>query len=567
MPANAHLLKELSRFRSAMDTSGDAIYLVDRKTMRFVDVNQTACARMGYSREELLRMGPQDLLSGSLEDIERMYDAVIAAGANGTTVESSAHTKDGRRSTSELQRRALRTDDGWIIVTIAREITVRKRFEQALRESEERFRLTFELAGSGIANVDLSGKFLVVNRSLCEILGYPEAELVGKVVKDFSHPEDRDKTDAARAKVRTGELDSMRSRKRYLRKNGATVWVDLTVALVRNAEGEPLYEIAVFDDETERVTAEEALRHNEAELRLLTDNVPAMILYVDRNLDCIFANRRYAEFFGVGIGDLVGKPLQRIVGDTAYKEIEPHFLKALSGEQASYQRMARLRNGEQRCIEVKVVPRAAVQGEIPGCYFFSTDITEQKQAVERILHIANHDSLTGLPNRMLFNDRLGQAIALARREAGQFALLYLDLDKFKPVNDASGHDAGDLLLKSVGERISSQLRESDTVARLGGDEFAVILPDVSSKQAVAAVAQKIVDALTSPFDLGTTAQAVRIGISIGIAIYPGDARERDALLKKADQAMYGAKQAGGMGYLFSGCEPEAAIGSGDGSRR
>ncbi len=442
MTDSAKLLRELSRFRAAMDTSGDAIYLVDRTTMRFVDVNQTACTRMGYSREELLRMGPQDLLAQGFEEIERMYDEVIAAGEQGTTVESTARTKDGRLSTTELQRRAMRTEDGWIIVTIARDITERKRFEQALRESEERFRLTFELAGSGIANVDLSGRFTVVNRSLCEILGYPEAELVGKVVKDFSHPDDRDNTDAARARVRRGELDSMRSRKRYLRKDGATVWVDLSVALVRNAKGEPLYEIAVFDDETERV-----------------------------------------------------------------------------------------------------------------------------MAAEQILHLANHDSLTGLPNRMLFNDRLGQAIALARREAGQFALLYLDLDKFKPVNDVLGHDAGDRLLKMVGQRICSQVRESDTVARLGGDEFAVILPGVSGKPAVAAVAKKIVVALASPFDLGVPGQAVQIGSSIGIALYPGDAKERDGLLKKADLAMYGAKQAGRMGYRFSDCEPEAAIPPGDESTR
>ena len=163
--------EELLRFRTAMDMSGDAIYLVDRTTMRFVDVNQTACSRMGYSREELLQMGPQDLLTDSREKIERLYDEVIAAGAAGTTMESSARTRDGRPSVTELHRRALRIDERWIVVSIARDVTRRRQMEQALIESEQRFRATFELAGSGIAHVDLAGCFLRVNESLCRILG------------------------------------------------------------------------------------------------------------------------------------------------------------------------------------------------------------------------------------------------------------------------------------------------------------------------------------------------------------------------------------------------------------
>jgi diguanylate cyclase (GGDEF)-like protein len=208
------------------------------------------------------------------------------------------------------------------------------------------------------------------------------------------------------------------------------------------------------------------------------------------------------------------------------------------------------KNGEQRCIEVKLVPHPAEQGEIPGCYSMAIDITEEKQAEERIRHVAHHDSLTGLPNRLLFNDRLGQAIRLARRDARQFALLYLDLDKLKPVNDTLGHDAGDQLLKNVGERIHEQVRESDTVARVGGDEFAVILRDISSRQDAAAVAQKIIAALTAPFRLGNHPQAVEIGTSIGIAVYPGDAQDHVTLIKIADAAMYSAKTRGSCFRFF-----------------
>jgi diguanylate cyclase (GGDEF)-like protein len=179
------------------------------------------------------------------------------------------------------------------------------------------------------------------------------------------------------------------------------------------------------------------------------------------------------------------------------------------------------------------------------------DITEQKLAEERVRHMANHDSLTGLPNRMLFNDRLGQEIRLARRETGQFALLYLDLDKFKPINDTFGHAAGDQLLRGVGRRIRAQVRESDTVARLGGDEFAVILPSIIGREQVAIVAGKIIAALAAPFTLGSQKQRVEIGVSIGIALYPADANDHETLIKKADVAMYDAKTTRGC-VRFSG---------------
>ena len=178
-----------------------------------------------------------------------------------------------------------------------------------------------------------------------------------------------------------------------------------------------------------------------------------------------------------------------------------------------------------------------------------TDITEHVLAEERIQRVAHHDSLTGLPNRLLFNDRLEQAISLAKRDSRQFALLYLDLDRFKPVNDSLGHAAGDEILQAVAARIRREVRESDTVARVGGDEFAVILPDIAGREEAETVAKKIIAALATPFQLGSQKQSVYIGTSIGIALYPADALDTDALVKAADAAMYSAKQ-GGSSFRF-----------------
>ena len=184
------------------------------------------------------------------------------------------------------------------------------------------------------------------------------------------------------------------------------------------------------------------------------------------------------------------------------------------------------------------------------------DITEQKMTQERIEHMAHYDTLTGLPNRALFYDRLRQALVLAKRHEVGLTLLYMDLDGFKKVNDTQGHHAGDLVLKIVAERLSICVRESDTVSRLGGDEFIIILNDTHKHEDVVAVAQKIIKAISAPFDLD--GYEAHIGISIGIARYSEDARDEDELVRQADHAMYQAKMAGKNTYHVASDQQRAA---------
>jgi len=296
--------------------------------------------------------------------------------------------------------------------------------------------------------------------------------------------------------------------------------------------------------------SEQVLRDSAEELRLFADNVPAMTVSYDENLRCRFANKAYAEFFGFTVENILGKHLREVAVEEVYRGIEDHFAQVLRGHPVTYQRTLKLPNGASRYFEVRLLPHIGEHGQVLGCFGVITDITEHKLAEERIQRVAHHDSLTGLPNRLLFNDRLDQAISLAKRDSRQFALLYLDLDKFKPVNDTLGHTAGDELLKSAAVRIRHQVRESDTVARVGGDEFTVILPDIARREDMETVARKIIAALAAPFQLGSQGRGIEIGTSIGIAVYPTDGRDADALVKVADAAMYSAKQAGSS-FRFS----------------
>jgi diguanylate cyclase (GGDEF)-like protein/PAS domain S-box-containing protein len=300
----------------------------------------------------------------------------------------------------------------------------------------------------------------------------------------------------------------------------------------------------VGTDITERKRSEQALRDIAEELRLFADNVPAMTVFWGENLRCRFASKVFADFYGITVEDATGKHLREVIGEEAYREVEGHFAQVLRGHPVNFQRTRKLQDGACRYLEIKLLPQIGDQGKVLGCFSVTTDITEHKLTEERIQSVAHHDSLTGLPNRLLFNDRLHQQVSLAKRESRQFALLYLDLDRFKPVNDALGHAAGDELLQAVATRIRQQVRESDTVARVGGDEFTVILLGIARREEAEIVARKIIAAVATPFQLGSRKQSVNIGTSIGIAIYPADARDADALVKAADAAMYSAKQAG-----------------------
>jgi diguanylate cyclase (GGDEF)-like protein/PAS domain S-box-containing protein len=412
-----------------------------------------------------------------------------------------------------------------------------------LRDSESRSRLTFELAASGMAHVSMQGRFLLVNRKLCAILGYPEKELLGSIAKDFSHPEDRDRTDAGRASVYAGDLQSMRCEKRYLRKDGATVWVDLTLALARGARGKPIYEIVVFDDNTERKQAEQAVRGVAQRLRLIADNIPVMAAYWDSSYRCRFASKAFAGAFGFTVEQAVGKHAREIMGEETFRDNEAQAVRINQGYAVTFERQRTFTDGVLRHFEIRMVPDIDDKEKVIGCFTVTIDITAHKLAEERLLQVAHHDNLTGLPNRSLFNDRLSRAISLCKRESRKFALLYLDLDRFKPVNDALGHAAGDELLKGVAGRIQRQVRDVDTVARVGGDEFIVILTDVSRREDAAIVARKITAAIEEPFWVGAPKQSVRIGISIGMAAYPDDAEDGNALVTMADAAMFKAKQA------------------------
>jgi diguanylate cyclase (GGDEF)-like protein/PAS domain S-box-containing protein len=430
---------------------------------------------------------------------------------------------------------------------------------RSLRDSETRFHKTLELAGSGIAHVDLDGRFMRVNRRCCEILGYAESELIGRAPKEISHPEDREHTAAQLAQIRGGQSEAVRLQKRYVRKDGALVWVELTVAPVFDGGGQRQYEIAVMEDITERKQAEARqaahMRYQEAIARL---GQAALAKRDPKELadEAVLTAFRSLDAYGVSYiegGPAGGEPVSRAASGR---------LPAATGETATV-----LHSGAQfvqsgRAM-VPVRGEDAVRGVLyahaeqisaEGLAYLNTVASLLSTGLQRIdsegrlSFLAQFDPLTGLANRALLNDRLTQLIVQAKRRETMLCALFIDLDDFKLVNDSLGHAGGDALLRETAARLQSAVRNGDTIARLSGDEFAVVLTDLARAEDAALVAQKILDRLSEPFTL--SGQEVFVTASVGIAAYPGDGESAQALVSSADAAMHRAKQAGRNAYHF-----------------
>ena len=306
-------------------------------------------------------------------------------------------------------------------------------------------------------------------------------------------------------------------------------------------------------DRSELIAEVSALRRQLAETRRTEAYSEKYRMLLDESSDPIFAfspEGRY-HYVNRAFADGVGKSLEDIIGQTIWD--------VFSREEAD-KRYAVVKwvfaNGSSQVIEVRVPrpdgdryyvttakPILGAGGVVDYVICISKEITERKIVEERLKRVAEYDSLTDLPNRALFSDRLQQAIALARRDNFRLALMFVDLDSFKPINDTFGHHAGDLLLQAVAKRMLECTRESDTVGRIGGDEFVVLLPKVAQAQDALSVAEKIRAALAQPFDIQEYGR-LNVSCSIGVAIFPDHGEDEITLSRNADNAMYQAKSCG-----------------------
>ncbi len=407
-----------------------------------------------------------------------------------------------------------------------------RRAEAALRESEQRFRLLVAHSPDVIMRVDQESKILFINYTLPE---YTIESVLGKTAVSFLSAEDGLRYMQALHEV----FESGTAREFEVGAVGPTFWLSRLVPMKKDGRVESAMVIAT--NITERKRVEEALRKSEARHRALLSAMPDMMFRISKE-------GVYLEFIASKDDDtrplfppdeFLGKNIKEMLTDHVARQAMHYVLQALETGNTQIFEYELQMSGSRRDYEARIV----VSGD-DEVMAIVRDITERKAQAAALEYQALHDILTDLPNRTLVMDRLKQAIHAADRENRPLALLLMDLDHFKDVNDALGHHHGDLLLKQVGPRVLSMLRESDTIARLGGDEFAVLLPATDINGATVA-AQKILEALERPFVV--EGFFLEIGASIGIAAFPEHGEDTDMLMRRADVAMYQAKQSG-SGY-------------------
>jgi len=419
-------------------------------------------------------------------------------------------------------------------------------------EQDRLLKYFYELPFIGMAITSPDTKrWLRFNNQFCEMMGYSGEELAKKTWVEVTHPDDVAKGTAERERVMKGESEGYAMNKRFIRKDGSIIFANVDVKCVRNDDGTVHYFVSMIRDITEQERRKSEILAARRQLQATLDAIPDLLFELDAD-GCVHAwhSVRRTEFPTVSGESLVGKK----VADVLPGEAVDIILSALSeaqekGLSSGKQLELRLPGREDKWwFELSVSRKHVDSATGPRFIVLARDITERKASEQRILHLAHYDSLTGLPNRALLADRMRVAINRAARQAKRLAVLFVDLDRFKAINDSLGHDIGDYLLKAVAERMQTSVRSVDTVSRMGGDEFVVLLSEIETAEDAARVAQKIISGLSQPYQIEK--HELLLTGSVGICIYPDNGTEPNILLRNADASMYIAKEAGRNRYQF-----------------
>jgi diguanylate cyclase (GGDEF)-like protein/PAS domain S-box-containing protein len=417
----------------------------------------------------------------------------------------------------------------------------------ALKQSEEKYRTILEQMHDSYYEVDLAGNFTFVNDAACLNLGYSREELIGSNFQiALSENEAKTVFQAYHTAYTTGEPNKGFAFE-VRRKDGSIGFAESSVSLRKNERGEITGFRSISRDVTERKQSEEALRSAEEKYRVLVENINDIFYMLDNQGNITFISPAVERLTMYKMSELIGKPVFPLIHTDDLPGLLESFNHLESGQLVPWE--FRLLDKDGRVIFVRTSRQLLYKdGKVIGITAVMTDMTERKQMEQKLEEMATHDFLTGLPNRVLLTDRFTMAAALAQRNKAGLAVMSLDLDKFKSINDTLGHEAGDQVLKTVSTRLTRIIRASDTLARIGGDEFVLVMQETKGTEDATAIAKKILVAFAEP--LLIDGHQVHLSTSIGIAIYPGEAEDLDTLIKKSDSAMYYSKGHGRNQFKF-----------------
>ncbi len=541
--AGERLERSERRYRTLAATMNEGFFQVDeRGIIEFA--NSRLSEITGYTQDELVGERADDLLVADAVRRRLPGQTLLGIGTGSESYSIPLQAKSGEELWVNLTAAPLPSVEsrGHGTVGLVEDVSDQRSAEEGMRHREEYFRVLMENASDLITLIDPDGRILYQSRSSEPLLGWKAAELVGRDFGDFLPEEDRERF-AATLEAAAGEAGgSAKVELRFRHRSGN--WRTLE-SLCNNLVDNPVVGgVALTSrDMTEHRRVEAALKRERAFFEQLFRNSPSGIVILDRSERVVDVNRAFVDLFQYEVAELAGKPLHDFIVPDDLRDEAGQLSELVTAHQSVERETVRRRKDGTRVDVAILAYPIELQGRRIGGFGLYNDITERKKAERKLFYDAFHDSLTGLPNRTLLTERLERDLRRARRRPDyQFALLFLDLDRFKAINDNLGHAAGDELLKEVAERLQECLRPGDTTARLGGDEFTVILEDIPNSFEAARIAERMLAALARPFVLGGQEQLT--SVSIGIAFSSTGYTRVDDLMRDADLAMYRAKSRG-----------------------
>lgn len=545
-PLLKQIVHEQRRMRVILDSSNDAFVAIDSGG-KITDWNAAAEKTFGwkaslalgkYLSELIIPVSQRNAHKEGFDNFLRTGKGIVI----NRRIEVMALHEQGHEVSIELAVAALHDGDGYIAHAFARDISERRASEQKLAQSELRLRNITENVPALISQFDKDGRLIFANQHCARVYGQSQEELLGKNVAEVRGEEGRRQLEPYIRRALAGEQVAFESTANI---GGETHCFQQSYVPDFSADGACNGFYSVSFDVTERKKSEQRVLDSEKRLRDITDNLPVLISYIDAKTNLTFINATFQDWMGIKPSDVVGKKVFDAIGPTLFEERRVYMEKALNGNRVSFE-MESEALGVRRNLQNEYIPDINAEGQVVGLYALSTDVTKLKAIEKQLNALARNDHLTGLANRYEFNQRLPDALARAERSGHAVALLFLDIDHFKAINDELGHASGDEVLKEFGARLLNCVRSTDTVARLAGDEFVIVLEDLHSEAEASFVAQKIIAKINVPFTVSDS--LLRVTTSLGIAFHNRGSIAPAALLACADKALYDAKFSGRNQY-------------------
>ncbi len=508
------------------DHAADPIFVLNIRGY-FIEVNQAACEHTGYSRDELLQMGPEDIDDDASR--EKIPERIAQLKKDRQLRFEAVHVhRSGKRIPVEMNIRLIEYQGQFVTLNICRDISERKQ-----RTIEYQTIVQTSTDGFWIVSVQ-DARFLDVNKAYCQMVGYSRDELLSMRIFDVEATESPEETAAHIKTVMETGHDFFETRHRH--RDGHLVEIEANVSYSEIRGG--VFFVFVRDISVRK--------HYEEELKLAASvfNASSASIVITDAKNCIVSvNPAFTAITGYEPNEVIGRMPNILSSGKQSKAFYCEMWQCLARDKHWHGELwNRRKDGEIYAEQLTINVIAHKDGSVHRYVAIFSDITEKKQAENLMWRQANYDTVTNLPNRRLFLDRLDQDIKKSRRSTLSLALFFIDLDRFKEVNDTYGHDIGDHLLIETARRLNAGVRSTDTVARLGGDEFTVILTELAETSRVEKVAGNIRDLLAQPFIINEI--ELNISGSIGVAIYPENSSDANDLITKADIAMYASKRQG-----------------------